>query len=422
EETGADIGMPPLEGVAGLTLLGEEEKLDLSKVGFTAYLEGRTDPLLDGSTVSVSETNPERTIVFRAEGTNGRVIEKTFTFTHDSYLVRAGVHFSGTQFPFVRDAEWGLGAGLRAVEANPEDDYHALRANLRLGDEYHTVKRGDYDEVYSGTVQWAALQIKYFTAFVMTEEPATGAIRVAGDKAENFITASITLPAVDRRGVVDQTVDFYFGPIDYGTLKSFGRGLEHNVDMGMAILRPVSRGVLWSLKWLHNFIPNYALGGSLPMLLQMPVFIALFNVLRNTIELRRAPFFGWITDLSQQDVLTRLPFSLPVIGNAVSVLPIIMGVGMLLQSKIGGGIAGPSSSTTQPKMMTYMMPILFTVLFYKMPSGLVVYWIVNTVMSVGQQYYINKGADKADREKAVLEEKNNKRAKPNRAKTKAKGR
>jgi membrane protein insertase Oxa1/YidC/SpoIIIJ len=99
-----------------------------------------------------------------------------------------------------------------------------------------------------------------------------------------------------------------------------------------------------------------------------------------------------------------------------------MGVGMLLQSKIGGGIAGPSSSTTQPKMMTYMMPILFTFLFYRMPSGLVVYWIVNTVMSIGQQYYINKGADKADREKAALEEKNNKRTKPNRTKTKAKGR
>ena len=70
----------------------------------------------------------------------------------------------------------------------------------------------------------------------------------------------------------------------------------------------------------------------------------------------------------------------------------------------------------------YMMPILFTFLFYRMPSGLVVYWIVNTVMSIGQQYYINKGADKADREKAALEEKNNKRTKPNRTKTKAKGR
>ena len=111
-------------------------------------------------------------------------------------------------------------------------------------------------------------------------------------------------------------------------------------------------------------------------------------------------------------------------GDAVSVLPILMGVGMLFQSKIGGGIAGPSSSATQPKMMMYMMPILFTVLFYRMPSGLVIYWIINTVLSVAQQYYINKGADKADKEKAAIEEKNNKKPKTHRtkSKTKAKGR
>lgn len=137
------------------------------------------------------------------------------------------------------------------------------------------------------------------------------------------------------------------------------------------------------------------------MLLQMPVFIALFNVLRNTIELRQAPFVGWINDLSQQDVLATLPVTLPFIGNGVSVLPILMGVGMIFQSKIGGSITGAETTPGQSKMMMYMMPIVMTVLFYKMPSGLVIYWIVNTVMSIAQQYYINKGAEKAEREKAA---------------------
>ncbi len=485
-EDGSGAGIPEAGGVAGLTLIGERQTVDLSNVGFTAHLPGHDEPLLDGSTLSLNEMTPERTIVFRAVGAGGQVLEKEFTFTYDSYLVRARVRFASADFPYVRQTEWGLGAGLRSTGARTEDDYQALRANLRLGDEYHTIKRGNFDDEYRGMVQWAALQIKYFTAIVMAEEPAAGGARAVGSKADNFLTVSITLPVAERRGSVDQVVDFYFGPIDYSVLKSFGRGLERNVDMGMTILRPVSRGVLWSLKWLHNFIPNYGLviillsaftkvlfyrlthksfksmrdmqalqprlqaikekykddrqkisqetmkvykeagvnplGGCLPMLLQMPVFIALFNVLRNTIELRRAPFFGWITDLSQQDVLTTLPFSLPIMGNAVSVLPILMGVGMLLQSKIGGGIAGPSSSATQPKMMTYMMPILFTVLFYRMPSGLVIYWIVNTVLSVAQQYYINKGADKDEKEKAALEERNNKASKPNRTKKKAKGR
>jgi len=132
------------------------------------------------------------------------------------------------------------------------------------------------------------------------------------------------------------------------------------------------------------------LGGCLPMLLQMPVFIALFSVLRNTIEVRQAPWMLWINDLSQQDVLFTMPFSLPLIGSAFSLLPLIMGGSMFLQSKIGGGIAGPTSAT-QPAGLTYLMPIMFTFLFYKMPSGLVIYWIVNTVLSVAQQWYINKG-------------------------------
>jgi YidC/Oxa1 family membrane protein insertase len=162
------------------------------------------------------------------------------------------------------------------------------------------------------------------------------------------------------------------------------------------------------------------LGGCLPMLLQMPVFIALFNVLRNTIEVRQAPFVGWISDLSQQDVLFRLPFSLPFLGDAFSVLPIVMGAGMLIQSKIGGGIAGPSSSATQPKAFTYMMPILFTGLFYHMPSGLVLYWIVNTVLSVAQQYYINKGADAEDQLESKGTERANKKIEVKSGKNKSK--
>ena len=73
---------------------------------------------------------------------------------------------------------------------------------------------------------------------------------------------------------------------------------------------------------------------------------------------------------------------------------------MLLQSKIGGSITGSEATAGQPKMLQYMLPVVFTVLFYKMPSGLVIYWIVNTVLSVAQQYYINKGAEKAERLKA----------------------
>ncbi len=120
------------------------------------------------------------------------------------------------------------------------------------------------------------------------------------------------------------------------------------------------------------------LGSCLPMILQMPVFIALFQVLRTTIELRGAPFMLWMTDLSQPDTIAAIA------GFPIHVLPLLMGLGMLVQQKF---------TTSDPSQagVAKMMPILFTVLFYNFASGLVIYWLVNTILSIGQQYYIHRG-------------------------------
>jgi len=112
--------------------------------------------------------------------------------------------------------------------------------------------------------------------------------------------------------------------------------------------------------------------------LQMPVFIALFQVLRTTIELRGAPFMLWMTDLSQPDTIAAIA------GFPIHILPLLMGLGMLLQQKF-------TTSDPSQAAMTKMMPILFTVLFYNFAAGLVIYWLVNTILSIAQQYYIHKG-------------------------------
>jgi YidC/Oxa1 family membrane protein insertase len=124
------------------------------------------------------------------------------------------------------------------------------------------------------------------------------------------------------------------------------------------------------------------LGSCFPMLLQMPVFIALFQVLRTTIELRGAPFALWITDLSQPDTIAS------IYGFPIHVLPLLMGVGMLVQQQF-------SSRDPSQAMMGKLMPIVFTALFYNFASGLVLYWLVNTVLSVAQQYYIHRGPSTA---------------------------
>jgi len=124
------------------------------------------------------------------------------------------------------------------------------------------------------------------------------------------------------------------------------------------------------------------MGGCLPMVAQIPVFFALYRVLQYSIELRHAPFVGWINDLSAPDRLA-VGFQVPYVGG-LPVLTLLMGVSMWLQQKMTPVTGDPA----QAKMMQ-VLPIVFTFMFIYFPSGLVLYWLVNNVLSIGQQYYIN---------------------------------
>ena len=239
----------------------------------------------------------------------------------------------------------------------------------------------------------------------------------------------------------------YLGPLQYNNLKSLDVGLENSMSFGIAPIRGIGRGVLYLLKTFHGVIPNYGvvliifsilvkivvypltkksyqsmkemqilqpeiaklkdkyqgdpqrlnketmkmykerganpLGGCLPMLLQMPLLFALFIVFRSTIELRGAPFMLWIDDLSQPDALIPLPFSLPLYGNQISLLPLLMGVSMFVQQKMSATQANP-----QQKMMTQFMSVFFVVLFNKFPSGLNLYYTLFNVLTILQQKYM----------------------------------
>ena len=124
------------------------------------------------------------------------------------------------------------------------------------------------------------------------------------------------------------------------------------------------------------------LGGCLPMLLQMPVLFALFIVFRSTIQLRGKPFVLWINDLSAPDVL-HLGVSLPLIGNSIHVLPVLMGITMIWQSKM-------SMTDPKQKMMIYFMPIFMIFIFYSLPSGLNLYYAVFNILSMIQTSQIKK--------------------------------
>jgi YidC/Oxa1 family membrane protein insertase len=244
-------------------------------------------------------------------------------------------------------------------------------------------------------------------------------------------------------------VEVYLGPMEYDTVKALGRGVEGTMNLGAAwIIRPIAEYVMIPLfQFLHLFIANWGIviivfsliikaalhpltrtsmkgmrrmqaltplmnevkekykddpqkmntavmqlykdygvnpaAGCLPLLLQMPILFALYSVFRSSIELRQASFVGWITDLSIPDSIATLPFRIPLIGmDQISGLAVIMGVTMFVQQK---------QTVTDPrqKAMVWMMPIMMTLLFSSLPSGLNLYYLTFNILSIGQQYWFN---------------------------------
>lgn len=125
------------------------------------------------------------------------------------------------------------------------------------------------------------------------------------------------------------------------------------------------------------------LGGCLPLILQLPIFFVLYQVLMRSVALKGASFL-WIKDLSSPDRLFTMPFSLPFLGNEFNLLPILMALGMFVQQKISM-VSTSSENAAQQKIMMIVFPILFGVLFYRMPAGLVLYWFVNSTLMLVYQ-------------------------------------
>lgn len=130
------------------------------------------------------------------------------------------------------------------------------------------------------------------------------------------------------------------------------------------------------------------LGGCLPLILQMPIFFALYQAMMRSVVLKGATFL-WIKDLSEPDRLFTLPNSLPILGNEINILPILMTIGMFIQQKTST-VAATGSSAEQQKIMMIVMPIMFGFIFYRMPSGLVLYWFVNSMLMLLYQIKINR--------------------------------
>jgi len=329
-----------------------------------------------------------------------------------------------------------------------------LEINASIDEKIWKTKAGKKEVEKKGNIAWVAIKNRYFSLILKPFNPAKELIVQPVGK-ENLITKlnSGNYKIASGETITDEYC-LYAGPlkeeriavlgsqnvtavVDYGffggvskvllaILKFFYNYGIHNWGVAIICLTILINIVLFpltyksfssmqkmkklqphmaKLKELHKDNPHKLnkemmelykkynvnpLGGCLPMILQMPIFIALYQGLMRSVELKGANFL-WIQNLARPDGVP-LPFSLPLIGASINILPLLMVGMMVIQQKISQSSAGETTpeQAKQQKMMMMIMPVLFGFLFYRMPSGLVLYWLTNTILMTAEQTFIIK--------------------------------
>ncbi|MBM4274458.1 MAG: membrane protein insertase YidC [Deltaproteobacteria bacterium] len=390
-------------------------------------------------TVKPGETG---TLKFTGVSPEGVAFTKTFTFRADSYAFDLAVNVTN-QTGGVLDGHLDLDLSENYT-GEDASKYLFLGFNGSINNRLEELKSGGLKELktFTGKIDWATLDEGYFlTALVPTAAPK--AILTVSETLPGPMVATLRAPVegLAPGQAAQLAYTLYYGPKDLDDLKILNVGLERTVNFGWFDI--LGKPFLYTLnffnRYLHNygwsiiiltilirvlfFYPNHKsyksmkemqklqpkvaklrekykddretmnkelmglyrtfkvnpLGGCLPMVLQLPVFVALYNVLGYAIELRHAPFLPtipftnivWLIDLSAKDPLL--------------ITPLIMGASMVIQQRMTPSPGDP----TQAKMMMFL-PIVFTFLFLNFASGLVLYWLVNNVLSIIQQHYTNK--------------------------------
>ena len=383
---------------------------------------------------------------------NKVLITSSIVFYGNSYISDHMFSFNGIDHDISENIELIWRGGLRPTEESVEEDVQYGSGIFSQSGEVDDMQVKSVDknverEVYKGQTDWVAIRTKYFISALLVENPGSYAVlsaknAVFGDRKQTPLYSSgigfpSDTPLISSR--------IYFGPLDVDHISEVGLGLDATMNWGFSIIRPISKSVLWILKFMHRtFNLNYGivlllfavlirfvsgpltkksfessqnlqkiqpelksiqakykgdpqglnretmalykkykvnpLGGCLPILIQMPLLWALFIVFRTTIEFRGAPFFFWITDLSKPDVVFYLPFSIPIYGNGVAILPLLMGVTLILTMRMTSATMDKSQ-----KPVMYFMNVFFVLLFNTFPSGLNLYYTAYNILSFFQQ-------------------------------------
>ena len=385
---------------------------------------------------------------------NGLEVIKNFILHNSKYIIELQLLIKN-RAPAGRNLSYRIVGGSGLTEPSPQD-IRFIEIRSELDGKLSNFKRPKKGRIINpGLVNWVALKNKYFSIilkpFLETQNQFYSEGR-AGALVTGIESKEVTIPP---NSFVENRFVLYAGPSEISILKNIGFGLDGSIDYGF--FGWISKALISSMKFFYKVVRNWGISiillsiflnlilspltfksfksmqkmqalhpqmeklksqykdnpqklnkeimelykkykinpfsGCMPMILQMPIFISLYNALMRSIELRGASFL-WVKDLSMPDAV-KIPITLPIFGASINILPIIMIIAMVIQQNISkksmGGAVTPEQEQQQ-RLMLILMPVMFGFIFYNMPSGLVLYWIINTTLTIVEQYAMVKNA------------------------------
>lgn len=431
-----DDAQKPMLYVAQTGLLGEG--LPNHKSPFTSKINHYT--LADGA------TSQEVRLTWAG---NGITVDKVYTFHRGSYVIDVAYQINnGSESAITPSAYYQIVHDSKSKQGSALMPTFTGGAYYTDVSKFKKIKFADMakdDLAVTSKDGWIGIIEHYFASAWI---PQTGVSRELTTKklAEDIFAVRAVMPAINIAAGTNAAINarLFAGPQTHADLVAAAPGLEFAVDYGW--LTVVAKPLFWVLSKLHGLVNNWGIaiilltvlikaaffplsaasyksmaqmrelaprlqsmkekfgddkqkmqqammemyrtekinpmGGCLPILIQIPVFIALYWVLLGSVELRHAPFFGWIQDLSAPDTLFG---TLPWLNMPIGLLPILMGATMIIQTHLNPAPTDP----IQAKVMK-IMPVVFSIFFFFFPAGLVLYWLVNNILSIWQQWYVNK--------------------------------
>ena len=388
-------------------------------------------------------------VLFTAKSPDGLSVEKEITFRPGVYAIdlrQTLTNYSGQS----KNIKYSIVNGAGLTSLSPQDEMYAELVKEIDGKVTNVNKRSIKSPVtWEGMlVNWVSLKSRYFS--LITKPPVSFKTVYSNKLQDNKLQSRIGSDSFTVASNSSVTHDFvlYAGPNKYKDVRALKLDFEDSIYLGFT--GSIGRILFVILEHIHMLAKNWGLSiilltafinillfpltfkgikamkqmqalqpkmealrkahkndaqklnkevmelykkykinpmsGCLPMILQMPIFFALYQVLMRSIELRGAPFL-WIKDLSQPDRLIMFKTPILLLGGELNLLPILMAIAMFFQQKLStpANAGADDQIVQQQKMMAVMMPILFGFLFYRLPSGLVMYWLTNTLLTVAEQ-------------------------------------